>query len=131
MRRIALTVLACVFAVFPSAAQAGKAQLRVFQDDRLLVYGGPELRVATLDQAAGLGVDVIRTQFVWRNIATGPRPQHAADPASYGGAWANWDSLVLEARKRGMRVLATVTGPAPTWAAGHTGQFFSGSRYPN
>src|SRR5205823_1586958 len=54
-----------------------------------------------------------------------------ADPNAYGGNWSNWDSLVIEAHKRGLRVLATVTGPAPTWYAGMTGKFFQGSRYPS
>ena len=96
----------------------------------MLVYSGPVVRDAILDQAKAMGVDVIRVQFVWRNIALS-KPKNPADPASYGNAWANWDSLVLEAHKRGMKVLATITGPAPSWAAGTTDKYYSGSRYPN
>ena len=96
----------------------------------MLVYSGPVVRAAILDQAKEMGVDVIRVQFVWRNIAL-TKPAKPADPASYGNAWANWDSLALEAKKRGMKLLATVTGPAPTWAAGQTGKYYSGSRYPD
>ena len=120
MRRVVLaTVMLLAFAAAP--AEAGKRQLRLFQDDRLLVYSGPDVRRATLDQARSWGVDVIRTQMTWRNIE-GPKHQYN---------WGNWDSLVYEARKRGLDVLATLTGPAPGWAAGKTGQFFEGSRVPN
>ena len=122
MRRVALIVFAvlAVGAVAAVPAQAGKRQVRLFQDDRLLLYSGPEVRAATLDQAKSWGVDVIRTQFTWRNVE---RSKHAYD-------WNNWDSLVIEARKRGLDVLATMTGPAPGWSAGKTGNFFEGSRYP-
>ena len=95
----------------------------------MLVYGGPVVRAATLDAAKQMGVDAIRVQFVWRNIAL-QKPRDASDPAAYGDAWSNWDSLVIEARKRGLKVLAT-DRPAPTWAAGTTDKYYSGSRYPS
>jgi hypothetical protein len=116
--------------VFPCAAQAGTRQLRIFQDDRMLVYSGPVVRAAVLDQAKAMGVDVIRAQFVWRNIAL-QKLSNPSDPASYGDAWANWDSLVIEAHKRGMKVLGTITGPAPSWEAGTTDKYYAGSRYPD
>jgi hypothetical protein len=116
--------------VLPAQAQAATRQARIFQDDRMLVYSGPLVRAAVLDQAKSMGVNVIRVQFVWRNIAL-QKVSNPSDPAAYGNAWANWDSLVIEAHKRGMRVLATVTGPAPTWEAGTTDKYYVGSRYPN
>ena len=118
-RVITAVVVLLAFAAAP--AEASKRQLRLFQDDRLLLYSGPLVRAATLDQAKAWGVDVIRTQFTWRNIE-GPRHRYN---------WSNWDSLAIEANRRGMRVLATLTGPAPGWAAGKTGTFFEGSRYPS
>jgi hypothetical protein len=127
-RLLAGLVLAALLA--PATAHASTRQQRVFQDDRLLIYSGPEVRAATLDAAKQMGVDVIRAQWVWRNIEL-QKLRDPSDPASYGAAWSNWDSLVIEAHKRGLRVLATVTGPAPTWHAGKTGQWFEGSRYPD
>ena len=96
----------------------------------MLIYSGPLVRAAVLDQAKQMGVNVIRTQFVWRNIAL-QKVKNPSDPASYGNAWADWDSLVIDAHKRGMKVLATVTGPAPTWYGGLTDKYYQGSRYPN
>jgi hypothetical protein len=130
VRRIVLALICLPALVLPAAAHAAKRQLRVFQDDRMLVYSGPIVRNATLDAAKAMGVDVVRAQFVWRNIAV-TKPANAADPNAYGSAWANWDSLVIEAHKRGMKVLATLTGPAPSWAAGTTGQYYAGSRRPD
>src|SRR3954470_21327946 len=91
VRRLApaLIVLALVM---PASANAAGRQLRIFQDDRMLVYAGPLVRAATLDAAREMGVDVIRVQFVWRNIAL-RKPANASDPGSYGAAWSNWDSL--------------------------------------
>jgi hypothetical protein len=131
VRRLAVAALTLFgFAIPASQAAASKHQVRVFQDDRLLLYSGPLVRAATLDAAKAMGVDVIRAQFVWRNIAL-VRPKDASDPASLGYNWSNWDSLALQAEERGLRVLATVTGPAPGWAAGKTGTWFEGSRYPD
>src|SRR3954454_3622201 len=129
VRRLA-PALVLIALVCPSAAQAGTHQLRIFQDERMLVYSGPLVRAAVLDQAKEMGVDVIRAQFVWRNIALS-KPGNPSDPAAYGNAWSNWDSLVIEAHKRGMKVLGTITGPAPSWAAGTTDKYYAGSRYPD
>src|SRR3954470_18380170 len=129
VRRLA-PALVLIALVCPSAAQAATHQLRIFQDDRMLVYSGPVVRAAVLDQAKQMGVDVIRVQFVWRNIALS-KVKDPSDPAAYGNAWANWDSLVIEAHKRGLKVLGTITGPAPGWDGGTTDKYYQGSRYPN
>jgi len=96
----------------------------------MLLYSGPVVRNAVLDEAKSLGVNVIRAQFVWRNIALA-KPANPSDPDAYGTAWSNWDSLAIETHKRGMRLLATITGPAPSWAAGTTDRYYEGSRYPS
>src|SRR3954454_24567356 len=129
VRRLAPAVMMLALAL-PAQSQAATRQVRIFQDDRMLVYSGPLVRAAVLDQAKAMGVNVIRVQFVWRNIAL-HKVSNPSDPAAYGSAWANWDSVVIEARKRGMKVLATVTGPAPGWAAGTTDKYYAGSRYPS
>src|SRR3954449_13332716 len=129
VRRLVPAVIVLLLAL-PAAAQAATRQLRIFQDDRMLVYSGPLVRAAVLDEAKSMGVDAIRAQFVWRNIAL-QKVSNPSDPAAYGNAWSNWDSLVVEAHKRGMKVLATITGPAPTWYAGTTHKYYVGSRYPS
>jgi hypothetical protein len=129
VRRLVPALILLVLAL-PGAAQAATRQVRMFQDDRMLVYSGPLVRAAVLDQAKAMGVEVIRAQFVWRNIAL-QKTGNPSDPASYGSAWSNWDSLAIEAHKRGMKLLGTITGPAPSWEAGTTDKYYAGSRYPN
>src|SRR3954468_18761658 len=129
VRRLA-PALTLLLLALPGPAQAAPRQVRIFQDDRMLVYSGPLVRAAVLDEAKQLGVNVIRAQFVWRNIAL-QKVSNPSDPAAYGNAWSNWDSLVIEAHKRGMKVLAATTGPAPTWYAGTTHKYYAGSRYPS
>src|SRR3954452_3671486 len=114
----------------PGIAHAATRQVRIFQDDRMLVYSVTLVRAAVLDEAKQLGVNVIRVQFVWRNIAM-QKVSNPSDPASYGNAWSNWDSLVVEAHKRGLKILATITGPAPTWYAGTTHKYYVAPRSPN
>src|SRR3954471_19571801 len=129
VRRLA-PALTLLLLALPGPAQAATRQVRIFEDDRMLVYSGPLVRAAVLDQAKSMAVDAIRVQLVWRNIAL-QRVSNPSDPAAYGNAWSNWDSLVIEAHKRGMKVLATITGPAPGWYAGTTDKYYAGSRYPN
>src|SRR6476469_2629457 len=129
VRRLVPAVVLLVL-VLPASANAATRQVRILQDDRMRAYSGPLVRAAVLDEAKQMGVNVIRAQFVWRNIAL-QKPSNPSDPAAYGTAWSNWDSLVIEAHKRGMKVLATVTGPAPSWAAGTTDKYYGGSRYPS
>jgi hypothetical protein len=129
VRRLA-PVLILLALASPAVAHASARQSRIFEDDRMLLYSGPVVRSSVLDEAKALGVNVIRAQFVWRNIALS-KSSNPSDPASYGNAWSNWDSLALETHKRGMRLLATITGPAPNWYAGTTDKYYAGSRYPS
>src|SRR4051812_32856260 len=116
VRRLAPVVIVVLLAL-PAAANAASRQVRIFQDDRMLVYSGPLVRAAVLDQARSMGVDVTRAGFAWRHIAP-HKVANPSAPASYGDAWANWDSLVIAAPKHGMKVLATISGPTPGWEAG-------------
>src|SRR3954447_23789732 len=125
VRRLAPAVIVLLLAL-PGIAHAATRQVRIFQDDRMLVYSGPLVRAAVLDEAKQLGVNVIRVQFVLRKIAL-QKVSNPSEPAAYGDAWSNWDSLVIEAHKRGLKVLGTITGPAPTWYGGVTDKYYTGS----
>ena len=103
---------------FASPARASRAQLRIFQDDRLLQLDGPATRDATLDSLASLGVQVVRVSVTWRSLEpTGP----TVSPPR----WAAVDGVVAAAEARGLRPLLTLSSPAPDWAAGTVGQFHS------
>jgi hypothetical protein len=121
MKALALTVLATL--LMAPAAQAGRSQESLFQDDRLLLNSGVEARERALDELDALGVDVIRSLVVWSQVApdrtSKSRPDFdASDPAAYpAGAWERWDGLVREAGERGIAVLLNPTGPIPAWAS--------------
>jgi hypothetical protein len=113
---------ALVALVFPAAALAAPDAEVGIEDERLLLaepHRGPE---AVRDWAA-LGVDVVRIHARWWAIAPGedsprrPRRFDAADHKSRRYDWGSLDHAVDLVTSRGMRVMLTVTGPAPLWAS--------------
>jgi hypothetical protein len=88
------------------------------------------VRDATLDELHDWGVDVVRIQLTWATLAP-ERPSDPSDPAAYGPVWGAYDGLVAAAQERGLRVLATLSSPAPNWAAGLTGTEFPGTKDPD
>jgi hypothetical protein len=120
MRLITLTTaLLLALALLPAAAGASARQYALFQDDKLLVESGDAQRAATLDEVRGLGVDMIKAQLNWAEVAPGgkqkPSGFDGADPSQYPG-WARYDSLVADARSRGFQVMFALAPPAPGWA---------------
>jgi hypothetical protein len=99
----------------------------MFQDDQYTLYQPTTAAVEhTLDTFKALGVDVVRAQLLWANIAPDPtsatRPAgfDASNPAAYpASGWARYDRLVRLARARGMAVQFDLTAPGPLWAMRH------------
>ena len=92
------------------------------QDDDLVLYRGPDVQASTLQRMAGLGVDTVRINLIWRNVVGkgGRKAQRKpTNPASYPAAnWDPYDGAVRTAASLGMGVYVTVTGPAPDYAEG-------------
>ncbi len=94
--------------------------LSILQDDGLL-QSNP---AATLATVHALGVEVVRTNVFWSQIAPDPnsaaRPVFdAADPAAYpASGWAIYDEIVRDAAADGVQIYFTVMGRPPLWAAG-------------
>ena len=99
----------------PSPARASTGQIEIFQDDPH-VLANPE---QALQQIRDLGAGVVRVSLQWDLVAPTQRPPgfNPTDPASYTG-WGVYDEIVNDARKDGIVVDFSVTGPAPLWAAG-------------
>ena len=118
--RLTLAALAALL-ILSASAHAGRSQETIFQDDPLV--HDPAQRDKTLDELRALGVDTLRTQAVWADVAPSPtsktRPSFdAADPAAYPAErWDRIDGVVRGASARGIDVLMTVTGPLPAWAS--------------
>jgi hypothetical protein len=112
------TLLLAVLALAPAAASASPNQLALFQDDDTLIDRGDGPREALLDELSGLGVDAIKIQLNWAQVAPAgkrrPAGFDATDPSQY--SWGKYDAVVSAAQSRGMRMLVTLAGPAPGWA---------------
>src|SRR4051794_33884573 len=106
-------------------ASASTRQVAIFQDEHQLLERGESVQVRTLDELQGLGVDVIKVQAKWGEIAplgrTKPSGFDATDPAAYGSRWGPLDSLVPNAEARGFDVMIALTGPAPGRATAKRG----------
>jgi hypothetical protein len=121
---VAVTAGAALTQAAPAAASPG--QESIFMDDSELALGRDDQAEATMAVLHDLGVDRVRVSVIWRLIAPDPdshtRPAFgaggAADPAAYSSsAWNRYDRVVAAARRYGMGVLFTLTGPAPLWAS--------------
>jgi len=124
---LAAAAAVAALAVPAPSASASPGQESIFQDDNLLVSGSDQQVEATMGTLRSLGVDRVRISVFWRFVAPGvnsaSRPsfggRSAADPAAYGAAaWNRYDRIVTAARRYGVGVLFSVTGPAPKWATG-------------
>ena len=117
IRRILIS-LGLLALALPSAAAAGTRQQSLFQDDTSLVYSGDQRRDRTLDELKALGVDVIRTNLLWSQVAAAPNSRSRPSGDHYAtGGWARWDALVAGVRARGIALQITLTGPLPLWAS--------------
>jgi hypothetical protein len=119
---ISLAVLA--LAALPASAVASWSQHAIFQDDHNLLERDDAARERTLDELRGLGVDVIKAQLSWSEVAPRGRKRPtgfvAADPAQYPG-WARYDALVRDVDARGMSVMLALSPPYPGWATAKRG----------
>ena len=83
-----------------------------FQDDQYTLYQPSAAAVRrTLGTLKALGVDTVRVQVLWANIApdptsaTAPAGFDASDPAAYpASGWAPYDRLARLARAAGLGV---------------------------
>jgi hypothetical protein len=119
MKRLTIIIAVLVAAAAP-AAEASTRQLLVMQDDAH-VRGAT---AATLAEFAELGVDVVKVQLYWDEVAPGGRKKPAgfdgADPAGY--SWGNYDEVVRAIVDRGMQPYLSLGGRAPDWATRNRGR---------
>src|SRR5918995_317489 len=124
--RLSFSILLAVLALtaLPTVAAASWSQHAVFQDDHNLLERGDAARERTLDELRALGVDVVKAQLSWSEVAPTGRRRPAdfvpADPAQYPG-WARYDALVRDVQARGMSVMLALSPPYPGWAAARRG----------
>lgn len=118
-RRLACLLVA-VGALFAApAASASPSQFSLIQDDRELFGASGFDPAQAMSEFRELGADVIRTNVIYHKIYRTPKDRRkprdfrASDPGSSHYDWSATDRLVELARKNGLGILMTVTGPGP------------------
>jgi hypothetical protein len=121
MKRLTITIAMLVAAVLAApAADASTRQLMVMQDDAQ-VRG----RTAqTLDEFDRLGVDIVKVNLYWDEVA----PNGRRKPASFDGSnpgdysWSNYGQVIGGIIDRGMQPYLSLGGRGPDWATGKRGR---------
>jgi hypothetical protein len=118
-RTIAVLALTCLAA---TALGAGVAQARPGQ--LVLVEAPAQLRdqstrADAIERLQSLGANSVRILLNWNTVSpdnlSRVRPSvDLADPASYN--WGDYASEVADVKAAGLKVLLTISGPAPRWA---------------
>lgn len=121
MRRLTITIAMLLAAALAApAADASTRQLTIMQDDAQVRGRTAE----TLDEFARLGVDIVKLNLYWDEVAPNGRRKPAgfdgADPGSY--AWGSYDHAVQAVLDRGMRPFLSLGGRGPDWATGKRGR---------
>jgi hypothetical protein len=134
MKRLTITIATLIAAaVAAPTADASSRQVTIFQDDATLLQAGDAGRESLLNEVDALGVDVIKAQLLWADVAPRgkrkPRGFDASDPSEYP-RWGAYDALVRDAEARGLRVMFALSPPYPGWATKRRGDR-EGSSTPN
>jgi hypothetical protein len=121
MKRLTITIAMLVAAALAApAADASSRQLTIMQDDAH-VRGAPD---ATLDEFAALGVDIVKLNLYWDEVAPGGRRKPAgfdgASPGAY--SWGSYENAVRAILARGMQPFLSIGGRAPDWASRRKGR---------
>jgi hypothetical protein len=114
---ISLLTVCTALALGAPPALASHNQTVFFEGGEVLLE--PHKREHALAQMKHLGVNALRIELYWREVAPSPnsakRPSfEAANPAAY--RWGPYDWLLAKARELKWPVLLTVTSPVPRWA---------------
>lgn len=95
-------------------------------DDQLLL-GASQAKVdSDMATFVALGVDRLRVSAFWNQIAPAPMSRNkpagfdAADPLDPTYSWEGLDRVVASAAQHGLRVMVSISTPAPIWATGQT-----------
>ena len=121
MRRLTITIAMLIAAaVAAPLADASTRQLTIMQDDTHVRFRTAQ----TLDEFARLGVDIVKLNLYWDEVAPrGRRKPSGFDGADPGGyAWGNYDATVQAIVDRGMRPFLSLGGRGPDWATGKRGR---------
>jgi hypothetical protein len=107
-------------AAAPANASSG-AEVSIIDDELLL--GAPQAEIdRDMAMFASLGVDRLRVSAFWNQLAPAtdspekPAGFDAANQADPGYVWDPLDRVVTSAARNGLRVMVSISTPAPLWA---------------
>ena len=112
-----------VLALLPAAASAGPRMEISMMDDQLLL-GASQARIDNnLSIIRAFGVDRLRVSAFWNQIApqedsrSRPAAFDASDPNEPRYRFAALDRVVDSAARHGLRIMVSLSTPAPVWAS--------------
>ena len=122
-----LVTLAAVLAI-PAQASAGARMETSIMDDQLLLNASPAELENDMALFTRLGVDRLRVSAFWNQVS--PTPDARTKPAGFdlrdhtSGLYnfAELDRVVDSAVRHGLRVMISISTPAPVWASADPGR---------
>jgi hypothetical protein len=112
----ALVSGALALALGTRSADAAPGMEVALQDDPVLAAQSYYNRERALAKAEKLGVTRLRVNMTWSTVVSGPGKRRAPRRIRYN--WTQYDWLIDDAARHGIRVQPALTGPAPAWATG-------------
>jgi hypothetical protein len=112
----------CLLALAPASASAsGNAELSIIDD--VLLLGAPQEEIdRNMALFSSQGVDRLRVSAFWNQLTPAadsrekPAGFDGANPADPGYAWDPLDRVITSAARHGLRVMVSISTPAPLWA---------------
>ena len=114
---LVLTLLSCLL-VMPAPASAARGMQVAVQDDGLFLYQPGQYM--GLDSAyrrlRAMRTSRLRMNVLWGYAVTASQRKLKRKPRNVVYDWVLFDRAIRNARRRGMKVQLTLSGPAPAWA---------------
>ena len=119
---VAAAALALVLFSVP-AASAARNEVSII-DDQLLLNASPAELESDMALFKRLGVDRLRVSAFWNQIA--PTNLSRTKPPGFDGrdnldqryTWGPLDRVILAASRHNLRIMVSISTPAPVWASG-------------
>jgi hypothetical protein len=113
----AAAALACAWLLVPGDTRAARGLELGIQDDGLFVQGKKRWSSErALGYAKGLGITRIRVNLHWAFTMSPAQAGARRRPGTIDYNFTQVDDLIDKARRHGVRVHLTLTGPSPRWA---------------
>lgn len=110
-------VLVAILLAMAPAAHAAKGMEISLQDELLFRTGAtPFDKARAYSLLDGIQVSRLRFNAIWTGLNIPSQRCQTTKPATPAYDFTSLDSAVAAARARGLKVLISITGPAPAWA---------------